>query len=356
MRFHSPLLSQSSALLCRVNDPDGILLLLDASSALWKVYSRVRMTIAETHTPNPLDTMTEYWHAVMPFSNAESGSALQASTLCNQNTAPSTTAAPYALVTSSFQSVRSSAAEQGKLLAQRSRTSFNWFLDSVLDSATTLAESNAAHESYSDEDEHKSTVSQMAAYGLNIKSARPQLQRQPTPRLKFFVGEDDADEDDQESEDEAFEAMAVRRSVPLRIKATSLRRQAEAHDCHYENFAVHDREAEISYEEEADVFDAHTSIDTLSQSKRSGILSHFHHASPPAALERRQSLLSDLLQAEKEQRRQEDLYRCNHLTNLNGDYRNHSSSGIILHRYTYQRVTRCATNVLHHIYHRINSD
>ncbi|KAF9981388.1 hypothetical protein BGZ75_007352 [Mortierella antarctica] len=199
-----------------------------------------------------------------------SGSPSQLSSSCNQDTAPSSmAAAPYALVTSSFQSVRSSATEQGRLLAQRSRTSLNRFLDSVLDNATTVAESNTAHESYS---EHGSTASQTKTYASDMKSTRPQLQQQPTSKLKFFVcdesEDDNDDDDDDESEDGRLAVMAIRRSKP----ATNLIRQADAHDFHYKDYDSQDCEAEDSQDEEGDSFCGHMFIATpTSQTPRSGI-------------------------------------------------------------------------------------
>ncbi|CAO3574721.1 unnamed protein product [Mortierella alpina] len=368
-----------------------LLLPPDASSALWKAYSRVRMTLAETHTPSPLDTMTEYWHALSAYtlqeqeqihkgeeeeqaspasstilksaihgalhepsffvppsafstetviqgslhrpsvnrvsptsamfangsspsrgsiSIAGSGPAPQASTLCNKNTAPLATAAvPYTLVTS-FQSVRSSATEQGRLLAQRSKTTLNRFLDSVLDNASPLAESNVAHESYLEEGGHTGAVSRVKDYPGNLKSNRPELQRQPAAKSMFFVCEESEDDGDEESEDEALAHMTIRRAPPARGKTTSLIDQAVVHDIQDEDFDARDYSAKGSCEETEDLFNGHTcNAMPSSQSPRSGAPSHPYRASPPASLESRQSLLSDLLQAERKQRGQDDLAR-----------------------------------------------
>ncbi|KAF9558990.1 hypothetical protein EC968_006773 [Mortierella alpina] len=286
----------------------------------------------------------------MPMRTAGSGLAPEASSSCSQNTVPSTiSAAPYALVTSSFQSVRSSTTEQAKLLAQRSRTSLNQFLGSVLDKATTLAESNAAHESYPEEDEYDGTTRQITTYAPDISSTRPRLQRNSSSRPKFFVcdeSEDDEDEDDGEGcEDKAFAVMAIQRSKPLSYKATGLIRQVEARNIRCEDTEAQDCGAEGSLEEEADSFDGHLSITTHgSQPPSAGVISQGRPASPPTALERRQSLLSDLLQAEREQRRQEDQARSKYPADVDNepqvyptDHRHHDHHHHHHHHQQYQQ-------------------
>ncbi|KAF9948496.1 hypothetical protein BGZ72_009596 [Mortierella alpina] len=255
------------------------------SSPLSIAYSRVRMTLAETHTPNPLDTMTEYWHA-LSASRPQEQEQEQVHRLKGDEIEEDSSAG---------------------CTNTKSRTSINRLLDSVLDSATTLTDSKDAHVSYSEKERNERAASQSPTTCTpDIKSTRPQLQREPTSKLKFFVCDEDEDEDDEESEDEASAAVAMMRSAPLRNKATGLIRQAEVHRVRYEGLDAQDLEAQDSHEDEGYCFDTRTPIATFtSPSLRSEVLSPQHHVSAPAALERRQSLLSNLLQAEKQQRRQE---------------------------------------------------
>ncbi|KAF9320641.1 hypothetical protein BG003_005390 [Podila horticola] len=157
-------------------------------------------------------------------------------------------------------SVRS-ASEQGLLLAQRSKTSLNRLLDTVMDNATTLAESSSANCAYSDSEDKPSLLKQSTP-----TPTRTSPPRQPS-RAKFFVCDSDEEEDEEEEEEFFF----PRRS------------EDNFGDC--EDSGTDEAETEEGEEEESLVMSA---PNTPSPRPAQG------------TAVRRQSLLSDLFLAEKQ--------------------------------------------------------
>ncbi|KAF9897924.1 hypothetical protein BX616_004756 [Lobosporangium transversale] len=357
------------------------------NSVLWKAYSRVKQSIAETHSTNPLETMTEYWHslssprrrdlqqhqsekfqektqdmelcvdtmtqtghlisALPSASPAESTCSDSAYSLpdkeesnnSNSNSSSSNnnnmmmtlkpTTPSYALL----QSVQSSATEHGRILAERSRSSFNRLLDSVLDNATTLAESNAVHESYSEEEVEKNKKKE------SQKQSKTQQQIATVVRkAKFFVG-DSSDEEDENGEEEREEEEEIKKKV------TYMRPSADSHSLrhlhgresrggyhhHHHHHLRHHHHHQESHDGDCEDFDITEQDDDdeafyfgkpprqLMKPSVPRDRAHSHSGAPssPAiprpyknasiVLQRRQSLLSDLLMAEKQQKQQQKL-------------------------------------------------
>ncbi|KAG0256235.1 hypothetical protein BG011_004656 [Mortierella polycephala] len=349
------------------------------------------MTIAETQTPNPLETVSEYWHSLSaprhydlrkhqpqaqqlqekrsfsymdlsidtsfcaslpstsaPSTASPSGSSHRSSfstelssdsnssdnsislasaasemapahrslsrttSASTSNISAMTTTVTATALASSIQCLHSSASEQGKLLAQRSRTSLNRFLDSVLDNATSLAESNDAHESYSEgDDDHGNgmkTKDQLRDRKLKMKMSpppkpprlimpSPRTQRPPAVRKPmFFVSDSDSEEEEEEEEEEedTIESeyedeeddgplMMVKKKI---TQPATVFQQPEEHEA--------DGDSEASESEKEDVVD-----NDMTRMVRSSRLLHKPNNTHAPIHGRRQSLLSNLLQAEK---------------------------------------------------------
>ncbi|KAF8936342.1 hypothetical protein BGZ58_004298 [Dissophora ornata] len=184
------------------------------------------------------------------------------------------------------------ATEHGRQFAQRSRTSVNRLLDTVLDNATSLAESNAAHEPYPEEEELRKKQSHTAV-----------KQRQAVSRAKFFVC-NESEEDESESEDENENTFAVHHHSPratLYSAPMVSSGETEEHDGDCEDFDVSEQEDNNDAEEE------------IYFGKKMPIVSNHHRTATTApsqdqntgGMERRQSLLSDLLMAEKRKQQQQ---------------------------------------------------
>lgn len=153
--------------------------------------------------------MTDYWHsfaAPQPRDLEEHlpsvdifipSSVVSTSSTIPTSSAPTSCSSRTIVETGSLlkSSVRS-ASEQGLLLAQRSKTSLNRLLDTVLDNATTLAESSSANCAYSDSEDKPSLPT--ATPALRTAPSQP---RQPA-RAKFFVCDSDEESDDEEEEEE----------------------------------------------------------------------------------------------------------------------------------------------------------
>ncbi|KAF9185666.1 hypothetical protein BGZ51_002496 [Haplosporangium sp. Z 767] len=346
------------------------------------------MTIAETQTPNPLETVSEYWYSLSaprqydlqkhqqeaqhqektssshmdlsidtslcaslpstsaPSTASPSGSSHQSlfstellsdsnrgdnnirtgstasemapahkpltrtTSASTSNLSVMTTTNTAAALASSIQCLHSSASEQGKLLAQRSRTSLNRFLDSVLDNATSLAESSDAHESYSEGDDDNGDNGVKAKDQLRDRKSRmkmsppskpprlimpsPHTQRLPAVRKPmFFVSESDSEEEEEEEHNVESENKDEKEeddlSMMIRKKPSqpaTVFQQPEEHEA--------DGDCEASENEKEDVVD-----NDMAPMVRSPHLLHKPNNTHAPIHARRQSLLSNLLQAEK---------------------------------------------------------
>ncbi|KAF9395113.1 hypothetical protein BGX21_010075 [Mortierella sp. AD011] len=119
------------------------------------------------------------------------------------------------VLASSLQTVRY-ASEQGKLFAQRSYSSLNRLLDSVMDNATALTESGPRQMyHHSSGDSHISLTNSPSTKGSKASAItststtlkRPPLARNHSSKATFFVCEDDSEneEDGEDEEDEEDE-------------------------------------------------------------------------------------------------------------------------------------------------------
>lgn len=217
--------------------------------------------------------MTDYWHSfaapqprdleehlpstdiLIPSSVVSTPSTISTSSASTSSSSQKTIIETGSLLKSSVRS----ASEQGLLLAQRSKTSLNRLLDTVLDNATTLAESSSANCAYSDSEDKPSLPT-----ATPTPRTAPSQPRQPA-RAKFFVCDSD-EESEEEEEEEAY--FFPRRS------------EDNFGDC--EDSGTDEAEAQ----EEGPVMRA-PSTNASSFQSASGMV-------------RRQSLLSDLFMAEKQ--------------------------------------------------------
>ncbi|KAG0086959.1 hypothetical protein BGZ93_011373 [Podila epicladia] len=215
--------------------------------------------------------MTDYWHS---FSAPPQPRDLEEHLPTDTIISPSIVCTPSPISTSTSSSssqrtivetgslLKSSvrcASEQGLLLAQRSKTSLNRLLDTVMDNATTLAESSSANCAYSDSEDKPSLLTESIPTHARISPSS----RQPS-RAKFFVCDSDEEEEDEEEEEFLFP------------------RRSEDNFGDYEDSGTDEAEAE---EEEE-------SLGMKAPSTPSPM--------PVPGIVRRQSLLSDLFLAEKQ--------------------------------------------------------
>lgn len=171
-------------------------------------YTRVKQTIVENPNTQQLEkTMTDYWHSFsappqlrdleehIPADITLTSSVV--STLSPISTSTSSSSSQRTIVEtgSLLKSSVRSASEQGLLLAQRSKTSLNRLLDTVMDNATTLAESSSANCAYSDSEDKPSLLIESTPTPARISPSS----RQPS-RAKFFVCDSDEEEDEEEEE------------------------------------------------------------------------------------------------------------------------------------------------------------
>ncbi|KAI9233755.1 MAG: hypothetical protein BYD32DRAFT_117470 [Podila humilis] len=248
----------------------------DPSSVLRKVYTRVKHIVEKQPNKQQLEkTMTDYWHSFaapqprdleehlpstdifIPSSVVSTSSTISTPSASTSSSSQKTIVETGSLLKSSVRS----ASEQGLLLAQRSKTSLNRLLDTVLDNATTLAESSSANCAYSDSEDKPSLPTATPA-----PRTAPSQPRQPA-RAKFFVCDSDEESEDEEKEEE--EAYFFPR-----------RSEDNFGDC--EDSGTDEAEAE----EEGPVMRAPTTNTSSLQSV--------------PGMVRRQSLLSDLFMAEKQ--------------------------------------------------------
>ncbi|KAI1315513.1 hypothetical protein EDD11_000694 [Mortierella claussenii] len=288
------------------------------------------------------DQVSDRTPASSQFAASSSSSPVSScpSMACKDTSSKSTSTLPSTssltlqhVVASSIQSVHaahSSAAEQGRALAQRSRTSLNRLLDTVLDNATSLAESSAAHESYSEgEDRDEKGKGQDMEKQKAVKTVanvaspvQQQQHRQIVKRAKFFVcGDSEEDESDEEVEwissfrtrAAAVATATTLASGPIRSPTdTGVTEQQEHHDGDCEDFDVTDDQDDE--EEEASVFDKKKPINVQQHHRtqyafKNTIPTPSHHpvCKPAGGLERRQSLLSHLFLAEKQLKQKQRL-------------------------------------------------
>jgi len=171
-----------------------------------------------------------------------------------------------------------------------------------MDNATSLAESSAAHESYSEGDEEvrPTRKSVEATVTAAAPSRRPALQRQSSSRAKFFVCEDSEEDEDDEA---AEEALFRSRIVLARSKQQNQQLSSRSHSSL--KSLVKDNQDEV---DGADGDNEHEEPVDEDEDEEEEEESYFSAKIPvvPSVERRRQSssLLSDLLMAEKQQQLQ----------------------------------------------------
>jgi len=209
------------------------------------------------------------------------------SPVCSQSPTPKSPKYPFShspspsVLSSSIQTVRY-ASEQGRRLAHRSRTSINRLLDCVIDNAAAFAESGSWHGRYSDID-HRipfTIHSSMDAPGLpdvtTSSQGPPMTSRGPKP--KFFVCDDD--DSDEEYEEEQLD-WASRGSFRFPSVAPC-------------GGGIDHLDSDIDIDDDGQ--DRNT--DDGAPLKKYQAFPHISQFSPANGI-RRQSLLSDMLLAEK---------------------------------------------------------
>ncbi|KAG0037517.1 hypothetical protein BGZ82_002382 [Podila clonocystis] len=151
--------------------------------------------------------MTDYWHSFsappqprdleehLPTDISHSSSVVSTPSPISTSTSSSSSQRTIVETGSLLKSSVWSASEQSLLLAQRSKTSLNRLLDTVMDNATTLAESSSANCAYSDSEDKPSLLKGSAPTPTRISPSSCQ-----PSRAKFFVCDSDEEEDEEEEE------------------------------------------------------------------------------------------------------------------------------------------------------------
>ncbi|KAF9196742.1 hypothetical protein BGZ49_002711, partial [Haplosporangium sp. Z 27] len=201
------------------------------------------------------------------------------------------------VLASSLQTVRY-ASEQGMLLAQKSKTSLNRLLDSVMDNATTLSESNSRHENcdnYHTAFANSPSTKIEGTNGAPQKSTppstiqRPSTTRNHSSKTKLFVCGDDSEEDEDSMEDDS---MSEDQQFHAKVRtSTDLIDYYHGYIQASEQLGMNDDMEEDEYFGKTALFKYHQVPLHTSES-----------STPPSGVPemgRRQSLLSDLFMAEK---------------------------------------------------------